>query len=374
MIYLDYAATTPVDQRVMEKMLPYFTKIFANPSSKHTCGKKATKAVNDSRKLLADLFGATEEEIIFTGSASESNNLAIKGVADLLERPAHFITTAFEHKCVLEAFNCLRSKGHTVTVLSPNEKGFIEVEDIKNALQPNTVLCSVMYVNNEIGTINPIEGISNVCRKNGVLFHCDATQAFGKLPVRANLADLISISAHKFCGPKGVGALYAASIVPIKCQISGGSQEYGIRAGTTNVPGIVGISEAAKIACSEMDENIKNMKSLEEVFLNEIKNNIPMSFLQGCKDNKVPWINNICFYNADGGEVRDRLGELETCVSRSSACAKSSDPSHVLQSIGTRQELLAGAIRFSFGRFTTEEDVVTAAHQTARIIEEIRRK
>lgn len=374
MIYLDYAATTPVDPRVKEAMDVYFCEIFSNPSSKHSCGRKAAKAVDDSRKILASLFGArSSEEVIFTSGASEANNLAIKGVAECYEDPKHFITSTFEHKATLNAMKCIEEWGHSVTYIKPGRGGVIDPRDVRDAIQSDTVLCSIMYVNNEIGTIQPIDEMSEICKSHGVMFHTDATQAFGKIPTRASSSvDMMSISAHKFYGPKGIGALYASSEIPLKCQISGGSQENGLRSGTLNVPGIVGMAKAAQLACGEMQSHYDRLKEFENLFLWMIRNRIPMAYLQGDPKHKVPWINNICFYGVDSGRIRDELGEREICVSRSSACSKSNAASHVLESIGTDEALLSGAVRFSFGSRTTKERIRKAAEATAEIVNKLR--
>lgn len=377
MIYLDYAATTPVDERVLEAMIPYFCEIFSNPSSRHSCGRKAAKAVEDSRKTLASLLGARmPSEIVFTAGASEANNLAIKGLAECYEEPRHFIVSSFEHKCALNAMKCLQGWGHQVTFVAPKRDGVIDPRDIADAIRDNTVLCSVMLVNNEIGTIQPIDDIAEICHARGVLFHTDATQGFGKLPLRVGQnIDLLSISAHKFYGPKGVGALYVSSELPLRCQISGGSQENGLRAGTLNVPGIVGMAKAAQISCGRIDEYYKKMQHFEDLFLDLIRNSIPMAYVQGADRAKVPWICNICFYDADAGVIRDKLGERDICVSRSSACANNTDQaSHVLEAIGTDEALLSGAVRFSFGARTTDDRIRTAVQATAEIVAKLRGK
>ena len=364
MIYLDYAATTPVDSRVVEAMIPYFCEVFSNPSSKHTCGRKAAKAVDDSRKILADLLGARDpSELIFTAGASEANNLAIKGVAEAYEEPRHFIVSNFEHKCALNAMKCLEGWGHRVTYVGPKRDGIIDPADVADAILPDTVLCSIMLVNNEVGTIQPIDDIADLCHDRGVLFHTDATQGFGKLPIRVGQnIDMLSISAHKFYGPKGIGALYVSGEIPIKCQISGGSQENGLRAGTLNVPGIVGMAKAAQISCGRMREFYEQMEHFERLLLEGIRNRIPMVYscptMMPPKGSKVPWICNVCFHGVDGGYVQDELGKREICVSRSSACAKSqSEPSHVLQALGVPPELASCAIRFSFGARTSDDRI-----------------
>lgn len=374
LIYLDYAATTPVDERVLEAMVPYFCDIFSNPSSKHSCGRKAAKAVENSRAMLAGLLGASSpSEVIFTAGASEANNLAIKGLAECYDDPKHFIVSSFEHKCALNAMKCIQGWGHGVSFVSPKPDGVIDPQDIADAIRPDTVLCSVMLVNNEIGTIQPVDDIADLCHARGVLFHTDATQGFGKLPIRVGQnIDMLSLSAHKFYGPKGIGALYVDGEIPLRCQIAGGSQENGLRAGTLNVPGIVGMAKAAQISCARMREYYEKMKHFEDLFLGLIRESVPMAYLQGNPAAKVPWISNICFYNADAGRVRDMLGEREICVSRSSACAKGDGASHVLEAIGTDEALLSGAVRFSFGARTTDERIHTAAKATAEIVAKLR--
>jgi len=374
MIYLDYAATTPTDEEVLQAMLPFFSEFFGNPSSKHPCGDEAAKAVKRAREIMAILIGCKPAEIIFTGGASEANNLAIKGVAECYDEPKHFITSSFEHKATLQAMRKVETWGHSITIVDPQEDGVVNPQAIEDAITPDTVLCSIMHVNNEIGTIQPIDDIADICRNNDILFHTDATQSFGKMPIDIHSVDFLSLSAHKFYGPKGIGALYVSEDARLTCQIDGGSQEGGRRAGTQNVPGIVGLAEAAKKSYDEMRENWERQKSLEKVFLKELLGTTPMSYVQGNREFKVPWITNVCFYEADGEKVRDQLGKRGYCVSRTSACATSGDASHVLEAIKTRGDLLEGAIRFSFGRPTSESDVIGAAKETSCVVAGIRKE
>ena len=372
MIYLDYAATTPTDPRVVQAMLPYFEEFFGNPSSKHPCGKEARKAVDRARKTLAVYIGCQPDEIVFTGGASEANNLAIKGVAECYDEPKHFITSTFEHKATLQAMKKIEEWGHKVSFLDPRADGVIDPQEIKDAITDDTVLCSIMHVNNEIGTIQPIDDIADICRNNDVLFHTDATQSFGKLPIDVHNIDFLSFSAHKFYGPKGIGGLYVAKDAHLTCQIDGGSQEGGRRAGTQNVPGIVGMAEAAKLAFPEMRKNWEHQKELERAFLTEITDTIPLSYLQGNREFKVPWITNICFFEASGDRIRDELGNRGFCVSRTSACAISGAASHVLEALEVRPELMDSAIRFSFGRPTNLGQVINAAKETSCIVAGLR--
>lgn len=373
MIYLDYAATTPVDKDVLRAMVPFFMEHFGNPSSKHPCGQAAGAAVRRARDIMSILIGCKPQEIIFTGGASEANNLAIKGVAECYDEPKHFITSSFEHKAALQAMKKVESWGHEVTFVDPQPDGIIDPNDIKNAIRDNTVLVSVMHVNNEIGTIQPIDDIADICRNHDILFHTDATQSFGKMPIDVHGIDFMSLSAHKLYGPKGIGALYVSEDARLTCQIDGGSQEGGRRAGTQNVPGIVGMAEATKKAYAEMKENWEHQKNLEMAFLKELSTSVPMAYIQGNREFKVPWITNVCFFEAHGEKVRDLLADRGYCVSRTSACAKSGTPSHVLEAIKTRKDLAETAIRFSFGRSTSTEDVTGVAKEVSRIVSDIRK-
>jgi cysteine desulfurase len=370
MLYLDYAATTPVDPRVVEAMIPYFTEHFANPSSKHICGTNVKDAVEKCRKKLANLMDVSANDVVFTSGASEANNLVIKGVAECYAEPRHFVTSSFEHKATLKAFEDLERWGHEVTYIAPGPDGVIDPEDVEDAIGPDTVLCSIMHVNNEIGTVQDIEEIGGICREHGVIFHTDATQSFGKLPIKMDEwgIDYLSVSAHKLYGPKGVGALYRSGACPIQCQISGGSQEDGIRAGTSNVPGIVGLTKAAELSFAAMEQRMEHQMLLEELFLDRVLHRIPEAHLQGDVEAKVPWITNVCFRDIDAGAVRDVLSEQGLCISRSSACAKSGAASHVLQAISCCTDLIECALRFSFGKDTTKADVLLAAELLTQVI------
>jgi cysteine desulfurase len=373
MIYLDYAATTPVDERVLEAMNPYFCEVFANPSSKHRCGRRATRAVHQARTNVADLIGADPKEIVFTSGASEATNLALKGVADQYDEPKHFISSSFEHKATLAALKDLENLGHEVTLIAPNRDGVVDPQDFADAIQDNTVLITLIHVNNEIGTIQPIEEIAQIAQANDVLFHVDATQSFGKMPIDVDDGiDMLSLSAHKVYGPKGVGALFIADGVELKSQNSGGSQERGIRAGTLNVPGIVGLGEAARIADQEMAREWARLEELEHYWLQLVQDRIGHVYLQGAHGAKVPWISNICFEGLDGGTLRDALCDQGVCVSRSSACAKSNAASHVLEAIECPKELSECAIRFSFGRKTNEERLQKALETLEDVVEKMR--
>jgi len=374
MIYLDYAATTPVDTEVLNEMLPFFTEHFGNPSSAHPCGQRSAKAVEEARQTISSAIGCSRAELVFTGGASEANNLAIKGIAEFYEDRKHFITSSFEHKAALNAMKKLREWGHEVTFIDPQPDGVINPRDVEEAMRPGeTVLCSIMHVNNEIGTIQPIDDIGEICHHYGALFHTDATQSFCKIPLSCNENfDMVSFSAHKFHGPKGVGGLYVHEDIELTCQIDGGSQESGVRAGTSNVPGIVGMAAAAKKLHPNIEQNFRKLEHLERIFLESVKRSIPMSYVQGNSRMKVPWIQNVCFYEVDGGALREHLGKAGVCVSRSSACATSGEASHVLESIGLRKDMMPGAIRFSFGPETAEDEVLEAVDITAQLVRRLR--
>ena len=374
LIYLDYAATTPVDDDVLSAMKPFFCDIFANPSSKHTCGRRAAKAIDDSREIIAKSMGAKlPSEIVFTSGASESNNLAIKGFAEKFDEPRHFITTSIEHKAALNAVKDLAEWGHRFSIVDPDKNGVINPSDIESEISDDTVFVSCMLVNNEVGTIQPIHDIGDLCRSRGVAFHCDGTQGFGKMELDVKeCVDMLSISAHKFYGPKGVGALYVADEVSLKCQISGGSQEGGKRSGTLNVPGIVGMAKAAEIGVSRMRSEWERMEELGSLFMGLVRSKVPISYLQAESAPRVPWIYNICFPGADSGRIRDMLGEREICVSRTSACADSGGVSHVLEAMGTRKSMTSSAVRFSFGSRSNEQKVRDCVDALADVVSEIR--
>lgn len=353
-IFLDFASTTPTAPEVVQAMLPYFYQDYGNPSSKHCLGKSAARGVEWSREQVAGMIGALPEEIFFTSGATEACNLAIFGSSATERR--HFVTTALEHKAVLEPMRAMEAMGHELTVVTPEENGCVNPDDVVRALRPDTYLCSMMAVNNEVGTIQPINAVAPVCRESGILFHCDATQGFGKIPIDVAIGiDLLSLSSHKIYGPKGVGALYKRNGVEVMAQAIGGSQEEGLRPGTLNVPGIVGLGAATQICAREMAGFWERARILEAMFLKSLGK---LCRLNGCKDRKVPWILNISIPDTDARALTQIEG---LCISKSSACAKSDEPSHVLASMGLDDDTCRCAIRVSFGRTTTEQDVVEAA-------------
>jgi cysteine desulfurase len=360
-IYLDYSATTPVDQRVAEKMIPYLTEQYGNPASRsHPYGWTAEKAVENAREEVAKLVNADPREIVWTSGATESNNLAIKGAANFYsDKGKHIITLATEHKAVIDPVRELERQGFTATFLEPNDDGLVDIEAFKAAIRPDTVLASVMLVNNEIGVIQDIEAIGNICRENGVIFHVDAAQATGKVDIDlATLpVDLMSFSAHKTYGPKGIGALYVRRKprIRIEAQMHGGGHERGMRSGTLAPHQIVGMGEAFRIARLEMAEENTRIRTLHDHLLNGLQK-IEETYVNGDLTKRVPHNLNISFNYVEGESLIMAIKGI--AVSSGSACTSASlEPSYVLRALGRTDELAHSSIRFSIGRFTTEADV-----------------
>lgn len=362
-IYLDYSATTPVDPRVTEKMIPYLTEIFGNPASRsHSFGWTAEAAVEEARREVAALINADPREIVWTSGATESDNLAIKGAANFYaeSKGKHLITVKTEHKAVLDTMRELERQGFSVTYLDVQENGLIDLETLKAAITPQTSLISVMFVNNEIGVIQPIAEIGEICREKGIIFHVDAAQAAGKLPINLNelKVDLMSLSAHKVYGPKGIGALYVRRKprVRLEAQMHGGGHERGMRSGTLPVHQIVGMGEAFKIARLEMSEEIQRVTALRNRLLNGITADMEEVYVNGDLKNRVAGNLNISFNFVEGESMLMALKEI--AVSSGSACTSASlEPSYVLRALGRNDELAHSSIRFTLGRFTTEEEV-----------------
>lgn len=362
-IYLDYSATTPVDPRVTEKMIPYLTEIFGNPASRsHSFGWTAEAAVEEARREVAALINADPREIVWTSGATESDNLAIKGAANFYaeSKGKHLITVKTEHKAVLDTMRELERKGFSVTYLDVQENGLIDLETLKAAITPQTSLISVMFVNNEIGVIQPIAEIGEICREKGIIFHVDAAQAAGKLPINLNelKVDLMSLSAHKVYGPKGIGALYVRRKprVRLEAQMHGGGHERGMRSGTLPVHQIVGMGEAFKISRLEMSEEIQRVTALRNRLLNGITADMEEVYVNGDLQNRVAGNLNISFNFVEGESMLMALKEI--AVSSGSACTSASlEPSYVLRALGRNDELAHSSIRFTLGRFTTEEEI-----------------
>lgn len=374
-IYLDYQATTPTDPRVVEAMFPYFTEIFGNPHSRsHPYGWQAEEAMELARKQIADVIGGSEKEIIFTSGATESNNLALKGLAKFYgDEKNHIITVLTEHKCVLETCRWLEQEGFEVTYLPVDKQGFIDLEQLKAEIKATTLAVSIMTANNEIGTIQKIKEIGQITREKGVFFHTDAAQAFGKIPLDVDEMniDLMSISAHKIYGPKGIGALYVRRRprVRILAQIHGGGQERGLRSATLPVPLIVGFGKAATIAMEEMEAENKRLSELRSHMWERLSGELEEIHLNGDLKHGLSNNLNISFGFIEGESLMMAVKEL--AVSSGSACTSASlEPSYVLNALGVSVELAHSSLRLSFGRFTTKEEI---EHACARIITEVKR-
>src|ERR1044071_9813672 len=377
-IYMDYHATTPCDPRVFEAMRPYFTEIFGNAASRnHEFGWQAEEAVENARKQVADLISATSKEIVFTSGATESDNLAIKGVADMYyERGDHIITAVTEHKAVLDSCKKLEKRGFKVTYLPVGSDGMITPDDVKNAITDKTILVSGMHANNEIGVIQPIAEIGRVCKERGVLFHTDATQAIGKVPFDVNAlnVDLASFSAHKIYGPKGVGGLYVrrkgprVMLVPM---LDGGGHERGMRSGTLNVTGIVGLGKAWAIAKAEMPEEDVRTLQLRERLRKGLMDELTDVYLNGHPDQRLAGNLNVSFAYVEGESLL--MGISDIAVSSGSACTSATlEPSYVLKALGTGDDLAHSSIRFGLGRFNSEAEVDYVADRLIEVVTRLR--
>jgi cysteine desulfurase len=359
-IYLDYAATTPTHPEVVKAMLPYFTENFGNPSSIYSYGQEAREAVESARAKVAGLISARDEEIVFTGGGTEADNYALQGAAFAHEKKGnHIITTAIEHHAVLETCAFLEKHGFTVTRLPVDKYGLVNPGDVKKAISPKTVLISVMHANNEIGTIQPLAEISKITREKDILFHTDAVQTAGHIPIDVNKlgVDLLSMSAHKLYGPKGVGALYIRKGVKLTPFIHGGGQEKGRRSGTENVPGIVGFGRAAELAAAEIDAEAVRLAILRDKLIQGLLDRIPDTHLNGDPVKRLPNNVNISIDYIEGEAMCLNLDFQGICASTGSACSSGSlAPSHVLLALGPRHEQAHGSLRFTLGKWTTEED------------------
>ncbi len=377
-IYMDYHATTPVDPRVLEAMLPYFTDKFGNAASRnHAFGWAAEEGVETARAQIAKLIGASPKEIIFTSGATESDNLAIKGVAEMYrEKGNHIITAVTEHKAVLDTCKRLEKYGYRVTYLPVMKDGLIDLDDLKRAMDDKTILVTIMTANNEIGVIQPIEEIGKLCRERGVIFHTDAVQAVGKIPFDVNKqnVDVASISGHKIYGPKGVGALYVRRKNPrvqLSAQIDGGGHERGMRSGTLNVPGIVGLGSACQIAGEEMSQEIKRLGELRDRLKDRIFAGLDEVYINGSMEHRLPHNLNVSFAYVEGESLL--MGINDVAVSSGSACTSATlEPSYVLKALGTGDDLAHSSIRFGLGRFNTQEEVDYVADKLIDVVTRLR--
>lgn len=376
-IYLDNNATTPMDPRVLEVMMPYFTTKFGNAASRsHQFGWDAEEAVDYAREQIASLINANPKEIIFTSGATESDNLAIKGVFEMYSaKGKHIITLNTEHKAVLDTCKHLEKLGAEITYLSVNEEGLLNLADLEAAMRPDTILVSVMYANNEIGVIQPVKEIAAIAHKYGALFMTDATQAVGKIPVDviADGIDLMAFSAHKMYGPKGVGALYVRRKNPrvkVTAQMDGGGHERGMRSGTLNVPGIVGLGMACELCQKEMESDSKRIIALRDKLETELLK-MEEAYLNGSKEHRLPHVANISFKYVEGEGLM--MGVKDLAVSSGSACTSASlEPSYVLKNLGLDDELAHSSLRFGLSRFTTEEEIDYAINHVKVAVDKLR--
>jgi cysteine desulfurase len=377
-VYLDNHATTPVDPRVLDAMLPYFREVFGNSASRnHEFGWKAEEAVENARAQIAKLINASPKEIIFTSGATESDGLAIRGIAEMYrEKGNHIITQVTEHKAVLDTCKRLEKEGYEVTYLPVQKDGRISLDDLRRAITPKTILITIMYANNEIAVIQPINEIGKIAKEKGIFFHTDAVQAVGKIPVdvQKDGIDLLSISAHKIYGPKGVGALYVRRRNPrvqLVAQIDGGGHERGMRSGTLNVPGIVGLGKACELCMAEMAEESVRLKALRDRLTKAIMTQLDETFINGSMEHRLPHSVNISFAYVEGESML--MGINDVAVSSGSACTSATlEPSYVLKALGVGEDLAHTSIRFGIGRFNTEEEVDYVVNRVVETVTRLR--
>ncbi|HLG18245.1 MAG TPA: cysteine desulfurase family protein [Bdellovibrionota bacterium] len=378
-IYLDYHATTPCDPRVVDKMSPYFSERFGNASSGHIYGQEASKAVEEAREQVASLIGASPREIIFTSGATESNNMAIFGIARAYrDRGNHIVTSPTEHRSVLDPCKALQRDGFDVTFVKVDRHGRVDPEEVRRAITDQTILISLMFVNNEIGTLHPIAEIGKIAQEKRVIFHCDAVQAAGKVPVglKSTAIDLLSLSAHKMYGPKGAGALFLRQKSPrirIPSMMLGAGQEKGLRSGTINVSGIVGFGEACALTKKEFEGEVTRLRALRDRLKDGIFANLDGVTLNGHPTERAPNNLHLSFGGIDGRVLLESL--VDVAVSAGAACTSTSvEPSHVLKAIGVNDELAAASLRFSVGRFTIEGEIDRAVEIVCRTVKALRAK
>ncbi len=376
LIYLDNAATTALKPEVLKEMLPFLEDNYSNPSSVYQFAQKARKAVEDSRSTIANILGAKDKEIYFTAGGSESDNWIIKGVAEALQdKGKHIITSKIEHHAVLHTCEFLERHGYEVTYLDVDENGLVSPEAVEAAIRPDTILISVMFANNEIGTIEPIGKIGQIASKHHVLFHTDAVQAFGHVPINVEelSIDLLSASGHKFHGPKGIGFAYIKEGIKLENLIHGGAQERSRRAGTINVPGIVGMAAAARMASEKMEESMKKEIEVRDYAIDRILKEVPYVRLNGDTEQRLPNNINVCFRFIEGESLLIMLDQKGICASSGSACTSGSlDPSHVLLAIGLPHEIAHGSLRMTLSEDTTKQDMDYVVDNIKGIVERLR--
>ena len=375
-VYLDYSATTPVKQEVLDAMIPYFSELFGNPSSLYTSGQNSKDAIATAREQLAELIGADPSEVFFTSSGTEADNWALIGGAMWKKtKGRHIITTVAEHHAILHSGEFLQKEGYDVTYLPIDELGFVDPKDLRKAIREDTTLASIMFANNEIGTIQPIAEFVAICKEKGVIFHTDAVQALGNFPidVKALGVDLMSVSGHKIYGPKGIGALYIRKGVNLPTYMHGGGQEAKKRAGTENLTGIVGFGKAAELAKKNLDTHIAKLSELRDYFLDRVRNEISDIRINGSLENRLPGNINITFKYIEGEAILLLLDMKGIAVSTGSACSSASlSPSHVLDAIGVPVEEIHGSIRFTIGDFTTKEDIDYTVEALKEVVAKLR--
>ena len=374
--YFDNAATTALDKDILDKMIPYFTEKFYNPSSLYSPSQDCFKAINESRERIAKCINSNTNEIYFTSGGTESDNLAIKGYARANKKKGmHIITSCIEHPAILNSCKSLEKEGFEVTYLPIENNGMIKIDELKKAIRKDTILISIMFANNEIGTIEPIKEIGNIAHENGIVFHTDAVQAVGSIniDVKDMNIDMLSMSGHKFYGPKGVGVLYVKKGITLKKLNDGGHQENDKRAGTENVPGIVGIGYAAEKACNELEKNTKKIVELRNYYISEIEKRIPEIILNGDREKRLPGNANFSFKYIEGESILLLLDAKGICVSTGSACSsKTLEPSYVLLSTGIPHEIAHGSIRVSIGKHNTKEEVDYLIESMVSIVKHLR--
>ncbi len=375
-VYLDYSATTPVKKEVLDAMLPYYSEFYGNPSSLYTIAQASKEALEKAREQVAKLINADTAEIFFTAGGSEADNWALKGVTDALkDKGNHIITTKIEHHAILHSAEFLEKHGIDVTYLDVDDKGLVNPKELEEAITDKTVLVSVMFVNNEVGTIEPIKELAKIAHKHGVVFHTDAVQALGNvhIDVKDLDVDLLSMSGHKIYGPKGIGALYIKKGTKINNFVHGGAQESKRRAGTENLPGIVGFGKASELAMENLDTHIKKVSELRDYFIKEVTAKIPDTIVNGSLEHRHPGNANISFEYIEGESMLILLDMNGICVSTGSACSsKSLTPSHVLSALGIPVERIHGTLRFTVGDFTTKEDLDYVVEKLVEIVKNLR--
>ncbi len=375
--YFDYSATTRVKEEVLKQMIPFFSEKFGNPSSAYTIGREAKRAIEDARVKVSKLINCNFNEIYYTGGGSESNNMIIKGIAYANKtRGRHIITTKIEHPSILHTCQVLEKQGFNVTYLNVNSEGFIDLNELRNSIRNDTILISIMFANNEIGTIQPIYEISRISKMYNIIFHTDAVQACGNIPIDVKRMgiDCLSMSAHKIHGPKGVGAAYIKSGINFERIIDGGHQEKDKRAGTENVPGIVGFGKACELAKNNLYEHINYLQSLRDYYISQVEEKINGIKLNGSRKNRLPGNSNFSFKKIDGGALLLNLDAKGICASSGSACSTGANaPSHVLKAIGLSDEMANGALRITFGEENTKDDIDYLVDNLCEIVEKLRK-